>query len=165
MLIVCFVLLLFLPMVVQASQTISVAPQTKKVINVSLSQGDFVNGTVSVSGGSGGGVDFLVSDPNGKELVSYNYTTYTSFSFPASINGTYLFSFDNSFCSCTTGKTVTLDYSVNDKVVQGSLQGGSNEGGSIVIPIILVIGAIAILAVAIITRRLRANTHDKTVSS
>ena len=137
---------------------------SEQTVKVNLNQGDFVNGTVSVSGGTGTGVDFMVSDPNGKELLSYNYTSYTSFSFSASITGTYILSFDNSFCSCVGGKTVTLNYSVNDKPVQVSLKDESNGGFPIVIILILVIVIVAIAAVVILMRRPRTNTKNATVS-
>ena len=163
-LIVFLVLLSSLTAFVSASQTFTVPPLSQQTVNVNLIQGDSVNGTVSASGGTGTGVDFKVTDPNEKELLSYNYTTYTSFSFLASINGTYILSFNNSFCSCAGGKNVTLDYSVNDKSVQVSSQEGSNEGFPIMITLILVIIIIAITAVVILTRSLRANTNNETVS-
>ena len=165
-LIVFLLLLASLTVVVHAQQqTFTVPPLSEKTVNVNLNQGDSVNGTVSVSGGTGTGVDFMVSDPNGKELLSYNYTSYTSFSFSASITGTYILSFDNSFCSCVGGKTVTLNYSVNDKPVQVSSQGGSNGGFPFVIIIILVMVVVAIAVVVILIRRPRTNsTNNITVS-
>ena len=148
-------------------QTFTVPPLSEQTVKVNLNQGDSVNGTFSVSGGTGTGVDFMVSDPNGKELLSYNYTSYTSFSFSASITGTYILSFDNSFCSCVGGKNVTLDYSVNDKPVQVSSQGGSdgsNGGFPIVIILVLVIVIVAIAVVVILMRRPRTNTNNAAVS-
>ena len=153
---------------VHASTAFTVPPLSERTVNVSLSKGDFVSGTVSVSGGTGTGVDFMVSDPNGKELLSYNYTSYTSFSFSASINGTYILSFDNSFCSCAGGKTVTLNYSVNDKPIQVSSQGmsnGSSGGLPIVIIPVLVIVIVAIAAFVILMRRSRTKTNKAAVSS
>ncbi|MGA3060615.1 MAG: emp24/gp25L/p24 family protein [Candidatus Bathyarchaeia archaeon] len=166
-LIVFLVLLSSLTTFVHASQTFTVPPRSQQTVNLNLNQGDSVNGTFSVSGGTGTGVNFIVSDPNGKELLSYNYTSYRNFSFSASINGTYLLSFDNSFCSCYGGKTVTLDYSVNNETVQVSMQGGSYEGYPIA-PIVLTFGvasAIVISTVLILMRRLRTNTNNATVSS
>ncbi|MGA3290589.1 MAG: emp24/gp25L/p24 family protein [Candidatus Bathyarchaeia archaeon] len=163
-LIVFFLLLGSLAVFVHASQTFTVPPLSEQTVKVNLNQGDFVKGTVSVSGGTGTGVDFMVSDPNGKELLSYNYTSYKSFSFSASITGTYTLSFDNSFCSCIGGKNVTLEYSVNDKPVQGSLEVGSNGGFPIVIILILVIVIVAIAAVVTLMRRLRTNTNNATLS-
>ncbi len=163
-LIVFLVLLGSLTVFAHAQQTFTVPPLSEQTVKVNLNQGDSVNGTVSVSGGTGTGVDFMVSDPNGKELLSYNYTSYTTFSFSASINGTYTLSFDNSFCSCVGGKNVSLDYSVNDKPVQRSLAVGSNGGFPIVIILIFVIVIVAIAAVVILIRRPRTNTNNATVS-
>jgi hypothetical protein len=164
-LIVFLLLLASLTVVVHAQQTFTVPPLSEKTVKVNLNQGDFVKGTVSVSGGTGTGVDFMVSDPNGKELLSYNYTSYTSFSFSASNTGTYVLSFDNSFCSCAGGKNVTLNYSVNDKSVQASSQGGSNGGFPLVIIPILVIVVAAIAVVVILIRHPRTkNTNNSTVN-
>ena len=146
------------------AQAFTVPPSSEQTVKVNLTQGDFVSGTVSVSGGTGTGVDFIVSDPNGKELLSYNYTSYKSFSFSASITGTYILSFDNSFCSCAGGKTVTLNYSVNDKPVQVSSQAGSKGEFPIVIILILAIVIVAIAAFVILMRRSRANTKNATDS-
>ena len=166
-----FVLIIFLMLLgsltvfVHAQQTFTVPPLSEKTVKVNLNQGDFVKGTVSVSGGTGTGVDFMVSDPNGKELLSYNYTSYTSFSFSASNTGTYVLSFDNSFCSCAGGKNVTLNYSVNDKSVQASSQGGSNGGFPLVIIPILAIIVVAIAVVVILIRHPRTkNTNNSTVN-
>ena len=149
------------------AEMFTVPPLGEQTVTVNLNQGDSVKGTVSVTGGTGTGVDFMVSDPNGNELLSYNYTSYTAFSFSASTTGVYTLSFDNSFCSCYGGKTVTLDYSVNNETVQVSMQGGSYEGYPIA-PIVLTFGvasAIVISTVLILMRRLRTNTNNATVSS
>ena len=163
-LIVFLVLLASLIVCVHASTTFTVPPLSEQTVKVNVNQGDSVKGTVSVSGGTGTGVDFMISDPNGKELLSYNYTSYTTFSFSASITGTYALSFDNSFCSCEGGKNVTLDYSVNDKPANGSLDVGSSGGFPLVIILILVIVIVAIAAVVILMRRPRTNTNTAAVS-
>ena len=160
-LIVFFLLLVSSTVFVHAQQTLTVPPLSERTVKLNLNQGTSVSGTISVSGGTGTGVDFMVSDPNGKELLSYNYTSYTSFVFSASITGTYVLSFDNSFCSCSGGKTVSLDYSVNDKPVQASSQGGPNGGFPIVIVLLLVIIIIvAIVAVVILMRRPRTDANN-----
>ncbi len=159
---VFLVLLCSLTSFAAASQTFTVSPESKQTVSVNLSQGDFVNGSLSVSGGTGTGVNFAVTDPNGKQLLSYNYTSYQSFSFSAQINGNYTLSFDNSFCSCVGGKNVTLEYSVNNKPTQVNLQSGSNGGFPIATAILLVAVIPAIAAVAISIRHLRGNTNNKT---
>ena len=162
-LIVFFLLLGSLTVFVHAQHTFTVPPLSEQTVNVNLNRGDSVNGTFSALGGTGTGIDFKVTDPNGKELLSYNFTSYKSFSFSASSTGTYILSFDNSFCSCDGGKNVTLDYSVN-KPVQGSLEVGFNQGFPFVIVLILVIVIVAIAAVVVLMRRPRAKTSDSAVS-
>lgn len=136
------------------AQTFTVPPLSQQTVNVNLNRGDCVNGTFSALGGTGTGIDFKVTDPNGKELLSYNYTSSKAFSFSATANGTYKLCFDNSFCSCEGGKNVTLDYSVNT-LAQGSIEAGSNKGFPVAMVLISVAVAaiIVIAAVVTITRR------------
>jgi emp24/gp25L/p24 family/GOLD len=143
---------------VHATQTFTIPPGNKQIVNVNLNKGDFVNGTVSVSGGSGAGVDFTVSDPNGKELLGYNYVSNTNFSFSASTAGRYILIFDNSFCSCTTGKNVTLDYAVNDSTQLSSE--GLSIGFQIAVIIVLAFVILTIAAVVIIKTRLRTKPNN-----
>ena len=135
-----------------------------KSVNLNLNRGDSVSGTLSVTGGTGTGVDFMVSDPNGKDLLSYNYTSYTSFLFSASITGTYDLIFNNSFCSCEGGKNVTLNYSVNDKTAQGSLEVTSKGGFPTIIILILISASVAIVAVVILMRHQKTKTDTAMAS-
>jgi hypothetical protein len=155
----------FLTVFVHAQQTFIVPPLSEKTINVNLNQGESVKGNVSVTGGTGTGVDFTVTDPDGNKLLSYNYTSYTSFSFNALVTGTYILGFDNSFCSCVGGKNVDLDYSVSDKPIQGSSNTASNEKFSTLIIIVLVAVIVAAVAVVISIRRLCTKTKDVSVTS
>jgi hypothetical protein len=144
---------------VQATETFMISPGNKQSINVNLNKGDFVNGTFSVSGGSGIGVDFNVSDPNGKQLLSQNYVTYANFSFSASTPGTYTLTFDNSFCSCTTGKNVTLDYVVNNST-QSSSESLFEAGFPIAIIVIFALAILTITVVVIIKISLRKEPNN-----
>ena len=146
--------------IVHAQQTtFTVPPLSGQTVKLDLNQGDSVNGTFSASGGTGTGIDFKVTDPNGKELLSYNYTDSKAFSFSASTAGTYNMSFDNSFCSCEGGKNVTLDYSVN-KPVQGSLEAASNGGFPFATVLILAIVIVAVAAVVIMMTRPRTKANN-----
>lgn len=145
---------------VHATQTFTISPGNKQNENVTLNKGDFVNGTISVSGGSGIGVDFNVSDPNGKELLSQNYVTYTNFSFSAYATGTYTLTFDNSFCSCTTGKNVTLDYVVNNST-QSISESLFAAGFPIAIMVILTIAILTIAIVVIIKISFRKEPNNR----
>ncbi len=145
---------------VQATETFTISPGNKQSVNVNLNKGDFVNGTISVSGGSGIGVDFNVSDPNGKELLNQSYVTYTNFSFSASTTGTYTLTFDNTFCSCTTGKNVTLDYSVNNST-QSSSESLFAAGFPIAIMVILAVAILTIAVVVIMKISLRKEPNNR----
>ena len=150
---------------VYASQTFTVAPLSSQPINVELVAGDSVNGTFSVTGGTGTGIDFMVKDPNGKQLLSYNFTSSKNFSFSASTNGSYTLIFGNSFCSCEGGKTVTLNYSINEKTISGSLEGTSDRLVSIVMVITLVSLVLVIVAVVILMRQQRNNANKQSLNS
>ena len=163
-LIVFLTLLSSLVVCVHASQTFTVQPGKTQIVSVNLVKGDSVNGTFSVTGGTGTGVDFVVTDPNGADLQSCNFTSDYSFSFSAPVNGTYGLGFDNSFCSCAGGKTVTLDYSVNDNQVQLSSQAGDNGLSFSTAAVLLIIVILVIVAVVILLTRLRASKNDATVS-
>ena len=155
-LIVFFVLVgSFLTAFVHASQVFTIPPLSEKTSTINLNQGESVNGSFSVTGGTGTGIDFLVTDPNGKELLSSNFTSYNSFSFSASVTGAYTLSFDNSFCSCVGGKNVTLEYSVNPPA-STNLEVSSSGELPVVTLLILVIAGISGATVVILLRRPKA---------
>jgi hypothetical protein len=149
-----------------SSTAFTVPPLSQKTVNVNLNQGDSVNGTFSVTGGTGTGVDFIVTDPKGKELLSSNFTSAQSFSFSAKINGTYMMSFDNSFCSCEGGKNVTLEYSVSNSG-GASVEDASSEGLPVISALVLTvaIAAVAVVAVVFLIRRPKANSESAKVPS
>ena len=62
------VLLGSLTVFVHAQQMFTVPPLSEQTVKVNLNQGDCVNGTVSASGGTGTGVDFVMND-----LTAKNY--------------------------------------------------------------------------------------------
>ena len=148
----------FFAVFVHASQVFTVPPLSEKTVSISLNQGESVNGSFSVTGGTGTGVDFLATDPNGKELLSYNFTSYESFSFTASVAGPYTLSFDNSFCSCVGGKNVILDYSVGlpvNATVSTNSEVSSAGGLPAIAVIVLVVVVLSLAAVVFFVRRSR----------
>ena len=141
-----------LTVLVDAQQEFTVPPESAKTVTINLNKGEFVNGSFSVTGGTGTGVDFCVSNPNGKELINCNFTSSKSFSFPALTAGTYRLSFDNSFCSCVGGKNVTLEYSITQPA-SNSTQASSYEGLPIIEVLVLVVAIVAVTAVVILMKR------------
>jgi len=96
------------------TETFTVPPGQEVVRTVGLSKGDKVSGSITVSGGTSYDIDFYVSDPNENIILRYNGAKQTSFSFTASITGTYTMHFDNSprAYSVFSSKTVTLDNTI-----------------------------------------------------
>ncbi len=109
-------LLLSLIVLAYADETFTVPPSWQTTRAVSLKEGDSVTGSITVSGGSGNDINLYVTDPNGNTILRYNRATRTSFSFSASMTGTYKMHFDNSF-SIISSKSVTLDYSVKTSIL------------------------------------------------
>ncbi len=143
---------------VEAQQKFTVPPESGKTVTITLNRGEYVNGSFSVTGGTGTGVDFCVSDPNGKELISCNFTSTKIFSFSAPTTGTYTLSFDNSFCSCVGGKNVTLDYAVSQPA-KTSIEAKTNEGLPNVTELVLVAAIIAVAAVSILMKHARKQSQ------
>jgi hypothetical protein len=131
---------------VYASETFTVPSLSQITRTVNLSQGDSVSGSISVYGGSGNDINFRVTDPNGNTLVSYDRITYTSFSFSASMTGTYNMIFDNSF-SLISSKSVTLDYSVKPAVL-----GVPQNTVLIIVAIVVILIIIVAIGVALSRR-------------
>ena len=63
-------------------------------------------------GGAGNDINFFVTDPKGNSILRYDRATRTSFSFTASMTGTYVLHFDNSF-SIISSKSVTLSHRIS----------------------------------------------------
>lgn len=125
------------------AENFTVPPLQEVTRSIGLSDGDKVSGSISVVGGSGNDINFYVTDPNGNTITRYDRVTQTSFSFSASMTGTYVMHFDNSF-SILSSKSVTLDYSVT-KSIAGIPQD--------VFLVLVVIVVIIIVAVVVLARR------------
>ena len=92
------------------SRTVSVAPGEEEVENIGLKVADEVSGKISVVGDSSDDINFFITDPDGKVVVSFNRVSLTSFRFKASKEGIYTLHFDNTFSA--EPKTVTFNYDV-----------------------------------------------------
>lgn len=144
---------------VHASQEFTVPPLSEKTIALNLSQGQICRGSFSVTGGTGTGVDFSVSDPEGKQILSYNFTSQQNFSFSAIVGGIYVLSFNNEFCSCEGGKNVTLDYAVNQPAVSKVAASSTSSFPIAATALIIAAVAAAVVAAVILVR------HRKAISS
>ena len=146
--ILSIVILCSLVVSVYGQQTFTVPALSKTTQTLNLSAGDSVSGSLSVLGGSGNDINFQVTDPMGNTLVSYYRVTGTSFSFSASMTGTYTMTFDNSF-SLISSKSVTLNYSV-----QPAIAGVPQN------TFLLLIGAIAVILIIIVVIVVAVSRHS-----
>jgi len=143
LLLILFVASLFVPVALAEVVTFTVPPLSYQTYRVTVSSGDRVTGSVSVSGGSGNDVDFRIIDPSGNQIASYGRITYKTFEFTSSSGGTYQFVFDNSF-SLISSKSVTFEYTVHKMgLVPSEWLGGS------LAPIVAVAGVVILIAVGI----------------
>jgi hypothetical protein len=126
-------------------------------LSIHLFKGDSVSGTISVSGGSGNDINFRATDPNGNDLAYQDRTTYTSFSFTASISGTYTLTFDNSF-SLLSSKSVSLSYSVQSPTPE-PLLGGDSPAGGLNILLIAGLAVVAFIVVILVIVIVLARKH------
>lgn len=113
LLLCCFILGIFMlniNTVIAVSRTIYVEAGKEKVESISLKVEDEVSGRISVIGDSSDGINFYVTDPDGKIVVQYKNATVKDFRFTASQEGTYKLHFDNSLS--TDRKTITFNYDV-----------------------------------------------------
>jgi hypothetical protein len=139
------------------SETFTVPPLSFSTRGIGLHSGDAVVGSIDVIGGSGNDINFYVTDPNGNTVLNYYRTSHSSFSFSASITGTYFLRFDNSF-SLISSKSVSLDYTVKASIF------GIPQDTFYIIVIILAIAVVTIVvvAVALTKRKPKLTTTGKT---
>lgn len=128
------------------AETFTVPPLQEVTRSVGLSDGDRVSGSISVVGGSGNDVNFYVRDPNGNTVLSYDRVTQTGFSFSASITGTYVMHFDNSF-SLLSSKSVTLDYTVTKSIL------GISQEYFLALVVIVIVVIIVVIAIVLVRRK------------
>jgi len=109
----CFLFCAFVlnvSLVAAVSRTIYVDAGQEIVENISLNADDEVSGRISVIGGSSDGINFYITDPDGKIVAQHKNATVKDFRFTAAKEGTYKLHFDNSLS--TDRKTVTFNYDV-----------------------------------------------------
>jgi hypothetical protein len=89
-----------------------VRPKEYETRTVMLADGDIVRGTFEVDGGLGRVNIFLrVQTPQGQDILSSPKTDNYDFTFPARMDGEYVFFFDNRY-SLFTSKAIGLYYCV-----------------------------------------------------
>ncbi|UCB61388.1 MAG: emp24/gp25L/p24 family protein [Candidatus Bathyarchaeota archaeon] len=79
----------------------------KETLGVELNEGDEVSGRITLIGGA---INFSVSDPEGRIIVSYTVSDPADFRFDASKTGAHSFHLENYFSDNTV--FITLNYNV-----------------------------------------------------
>ena len=144
-LVLCLILSLCLITSVQATfETFFVSPYQQVSRKIELEKGNALSGTMRVSGeANDNNITFYVADPNNRTILSYENTTYASFSLTASIAGNYSLHFDNSHSIFLKG--ITLIYSIKTPML-----GVPQDVFYVVLAVIII--AVAITIVAIVLR-------------
>lgn len=106
-----------------------IEPMQEVIENVELGVSDKVSGNLSVNNGF---IDFYITTPSGEVLLSYNKTTFDTFSFVAHENGTFTMHLVNKHRA--ENVNVTLNYAVHFTIfLQGEVNVGYNVGTATVI--------------------------------
>jgi len=124
-------------------QTFTVPARSASTVPLPLSQGDAVEGNITVTGGLNNDINFNITDPNGNIIRSFSLVTQTPFSFQAETTGDYILVFDNSF-SLLISRSVTLDYLVKPATLGIPLDMLPQVIGAI-IAVIVVIVVVAVI--------------------
>lgn len=94
----------------------TVQPQNEHAITLTLRETDSVSGSFVVESEDETGINFFISDQQGKTILVHNNVHKKSFSFIAQATGDYQLHFDNSVSSVST-KTVVLNYKITSYIL------------------------------------------------
>jgi len=140
-------LILFLCPIVSAqeySENFAVPAHARTTRIVELENGGIISGYVRASGGPANDIKFYVTDPDNKTVLIYENTTYTSFSFTASVAGNYTMHFDNSLSMYSKG--IELHYVIKPPIfgIPQDLFYTIVEASIIAIIAVLIIGVVIV---------------------
>ncbi len=89
----------------------TIQPLKEHTVNLDLKETDGVSGSFSTISNDDTGVNFYITDPYNKTILSYDNVLQRSFSFTTEVDGRYQLHFDNSL-SASSRKTVSLNYDI-----------------------------------------------------
>ncbi len=133
------------------SQTLQVDPSVTKYILIWLGQGDTIQFSMSVSGGSGNDIDLTIENPNFETVSKLRVSGSYSNSFTSHVAGNYKFSFGNTF-SIFSSKQVQFYYDITHPQSSSLGASGSEIVGWIILAAIIII---PIVAVILIVKRIK----------
>jgi hypothetical protein len=131
------------------TETVQVDAGYAESLVFNLDGGDRFSGSLSISGGGGSDIDFLVTNPQGITIVNLGRVSQgATFEFTAEDSGAYTLRFDNGF-SVFSSKTVSLSYDVQ----VGAGLGFAADSLMWIILIAVVVVVLALIIYALIRRR------------
>jgi hypothetical protein len=125
------------------SRTIRIEAGEKKTESVYLNVNSVISGKLNAIGDSNSEIDFYITGPDGKTVLSKERITVKNFRLTAAKEGTYTLHFDNSFS--TERKTVTYNYDVRHYIF------GMPQEDFLVL-LVMIIATIGIVLFAAISR-------------
>lgn len=146
------ILLIFLIPFVYADEvkTFNVDAGYEQIFTLDLNEGMKIDGSMSITGGSGNDVDFWITDPVGNKIVDLGRVSQgTQFEFTANQDGAHSLHFDNAF-SILSNKNIVLTYNIT---ISGM------DGSQLLILAFLVIAVIAV-GIVVILKRGRNNRSE-----
>ncbi len=108
------VILITIPPVFAASQTLIVGAGDTERLSFSMLEGDFIEYRINVDGGRNDDINFKLRNPVGGTMVSGGIVDSHSDSWYAEYNGNYIFEFDNGI-SLISDKRVDFTYQITKK--------------------------------------------------
>ncbi len=129
---------------VLCSQTITVPLGEPTTTNISLNQGDYISGSIVVTGGLNSNINFYITDPDSNNVASYSQVIQTSFSFTAQTTGTYTLHFQN---LGLLSRNVTVDYNIKSSVI------GLPQDTFIILVVAIILTIIIVISIIILAIR------------
>ncbi len=105
-------------------RTINVDAGVAQTLTFNLESGTKFKGSLSIAGGAGKDINFMVKDPSGNQIISERRIAEGgNFEFTATSNGAYTLYFDNSF-SLFSSKQVNLSFDIEKPIIPSNPFGG-----------------------------------------
>lgn len=119
-------------------QTIQINPSETKYLSVFLNQGDTIQYSMSISGGSGNDVNFVIQDPDSNTLMKIRVSGSYNGELTSNTSGNYQFSFGNTF-SILSSKQVQFTYSITSPASSNQIATNNAIVGFVFLIVIIVI--------------------------
>ena len=137
------------------SETIQVDPGVTKYLLIYLGQGDTIQFSMSVSGGSGNDADLTIENPNFETISKLRVSQSYSNSLTSYASGNYKFSFGNTF-SVVSSKQVQFSYNIIHPPSSSYDSSGGQAIGWIIFAAIVIIPIVVVISIVKRIKRRKA---------